>query len=113
MWPKKLTSNRRRHSSIAKTSTGALTPMPGVVHQRPHCPALRILVHPSSQRQDVVRVGDVDDERLYAGPRDCVGVLVTPDARKDVEPPPGQFARGGRTDAARRTSDYDDLLDSR
>jgi len=61
----------------------------------------------------VVRVGDVDDERLYAWPPDCVGVLVAPDARKDVEPPPGQFARGGRTDAARRTSDYDDLLDFR
>jgi hypothetical protein len=47
------------------------------------------------------------------GPRDCVGVLVAPDARKDVEPPPGQFARGGRTDAARSTSDYDDLLNFR
>jgi hypothetical protein len=30
-----------------------------------------------------------------------------------VEPLPGQFARRGRADAARRTSDYDDLLDFR
>ena len=113
MWPKKLTSNRRRHSSIAKTSTGALTADGGVVHQRPHCPALRVLVHPSCQRLDVIRVGDVEDQRLYAGPPDCVGVLVAPDAREDVEPPPGQFARRGRADAARRTGYDGDLLDFR
>src|SRR5580692_1923053 len=86
MWPKKLTSNRRRHSSIAKTSTGAFDPDACVVYQRPHCPAPRVLVHPSSQRLDVVRVGDVDDDRLYARPPDCVGVLIAPDAREDVEP---------------------------
>jgi len=61
----------------------------------------------------VVRIGDVDDQRLYTRPPDCICVPVVPDAREDVEPPPGQFACRGLADAARRTSDYDDLLDFR
>ena len=85
----------------------------GVVYQRPHCPALRVPVHPSSQRPDVVRVGDVEDQRLYTRPPDCVGVPVAPDTRQDVEPPPGQFARSGRADAGRRTGYNGDLLDFR
>jgi hypothetical protein len=85
----------------------------GVVYQRPHCSAVRVSLHPSSESPDVVRVGDVDDQRLYPRPSDCVGVLVAPDAREYVEPPPGQFACSGRADAARRASYYGDLLEFR
>jgi hypothetical protein len=61
----------------------------------------------------IVRLGDVDDQRLYTQPPDCVGVPVAPDTREDVEPPPGQFACRSRADAGRRTSYCGDLLDFR
>src|SRR6478672_3776757 len=81
MWPKRLTSNRRRHLSIAKASTGTLTPMPALF---------------TSARD--------------ARPADGVGVPVTPDTGEDVEPPPGQFARRGRADAGGRPSDDGEFL---
>jgi hypothetical protein len=58
----------------------------------------------------VVGVGDVDDQRLYARPPDCVGVAVAPDTRKDVKLAPGQLACRGRAYAGRRTGYHDDLL---
>src|SRR5262249_15376754 len=85
-------------------------PDAGVVHQRPHCPALRVSVHPSGQRLDVVWVGDVDDQRLDGRPPDCVGVRTASDTRENVDPPPGQFACRGRADATGRTGYDGDLL---
>ena len=85
----------------------------GVVHHRPYCPALRIAVHSSDQRLDVVRFGDVEDQRLDTRPPDGSGVLVAADTCKDMKPPPGQFTCRRRADAGRRTRDDDDLLDFR
>jgi hypothetical protein len=61
----------------------------------------------------VVRVGDINDQRLDARPPDCVGVPVAPDTRKDVKPTPGQFVCRRRANAGRRTGDHGDLLDLR
>ena len=36
----------------------------------------------------MVRVGDVDDQRLDTRRSDCVGVPIAPDTREDVEPAP-------------------------
>jgi hypothetical protein len=49
-------------------------------------------VQSSSQRPDVVRVGDVDDQRPDARPSHCIGVPVAEDTREDVKPPPRQCA---------------------
>ncbi len=81
-----------------------------VVHERPHRPALRVPAHPRCQCLDVGRVGDVDDQRLDPRPPNCVGVLVAPDTRKNVETPAGQFACRRRADARGRAGDDDDLL---
>ena len=109
-WPKRLTSKRRRHSSIAKASTGTLTPMPALLTSASQCPALRIFVHPSGQRLDVVWVGDIDDQRLDPRRTDGVCVPVASNTREDVEPPARQFTSRGRADAGGCTRDDGHLL---
>lgn len=87
---------------------GTLTPIPALFHQRPQCPAVGIVVDVRGQCLDVVRIGDVDDQRLDARPSDRVGVPVASNAGEHVETPPGQFARGGRADAGGCTGDDGD-----
>jgi hypothetical protein len=41
------------------------------------------------------------------------GPRIAPDTRKDVEPPPGQFACRGRAYSGRRTGYNGDLMDFR
>ena len=83
-WPKRLTRTGVATRRSQKASTGTLTY--AALLTSAASLALRVLEHPSFQRQDVVRVGDVDDQRLDTRPR--IASASRHAALRRTKPPP-------------------------